>query len=101
MKTLLIILGFPLWFPLLLAFYVVLFSLYIVLWSVFAAFAVSSVATLIYGIYIIFVGNIDSVLITFGASLVLCGLSILLYSFAKSITSNSIDFIKKILPFGR
>lgn len=82
----LLIVGFPIWFPLLISVFAVIFSVYVSLWAVvislYAAdlsLAVSAPAALV-GVILLFVaGEPASALLFLGAMLVLAGLSILLF----------------------
>ncbi|MCR5674882.1 MAG: DUF1700 domain-containing protein [Lachnospiraceae bacterium] len=82
----LVILGAPLWLPLLIAAFAVVFALYIALWSVMIAFyavvlalAVGAVVTLpAAGIYLSS-GNPAGSLFSVGAGLILAGLAILFF----------------------
>lgn len=82
----LVIIGSPIWFPILLAFGIVLLSIYIVAWSIIltiyiveVAFAFSCIFGIIGGIVTVFTGNVQAGIYIFGTSLVLGGLSILLF----------------------
>ena len=93
MKTLLIILGFPLWFPLLIAAFAVALFLYISLWvviiSVISAFvsllACGVFAGLGVGIYFAVTGNIFTGLALVGCGLACIGLSIFTFFAAKGL----------------
>ena len=85
-EVVLLILGFPLWFPLLLAAGAIVLSLYIVvlallvsLWAVELSFAVSAVASLAAGAFIFVQGGLLPGVFLFGVALFLGGLSIFLY----------------------
>ena len=82
----LLILGFPLWFPLLLAAGVVLFSLYIVLWTlvvsliaVAVSFAAAVLGSIVMGAVVSVQGNVAQGLALLSAGLILAGLSIFLF----------------------
>ncbi len=93
MRTLLLVLGFPLWFPLLLAAVLLLLSAYIILWSVlaslwcvFAAFALSGAAC-VAAVVIGFVTNGAAAgLFYTGAALTLAALSIFTFLGARVLT---------------
>mgnify|MGYP003369494765 CR=1 FL=1 len=86
MKTweiVLLVLGFPVWFPILVSAAAVLFSLYVTLWSliiacwaVFAGFIACSVAGIVIGIYQCSLTNISQGLAFIAAGLFLFGMSI-------------------------
>ena len=82
----LLILGFPLWFPLLIAAAAVVFSIYIVLWSAVISLwtadlglAVCGLSCLISTIPYIEAGNTAGVFFAVGAALVSIGLAILMF----------------------
>ena len=82
----LLIVGFPIWFPLLISVFAVIFSVYVSLWAVvislYAAdlsLAVSAPAALVGAILLFAAGEPASALLFLGAMLVLAGLSILLF----------------------
>ncbi|MBR2971818.1 MAG: hypothetical protein IKC61_02685 [Clostridia bacterium] len=93
MKTLLIILGSPVWLPVIIALFAIVISLAAVLWSlvisvwaVFISFAVSSPAAVLIGVLNLFSGNILTGLSLIGGAMALAGLAIL--SFFGSIYST-------------
>ena len=80
----LLIVGFPIWFPILITVFSTIFAIYVSLWAVvislYAAdlsFAVSAPAGLIAAIYLFAVGEPFTALLFLGAALVLAGLAIL------------------------
>ena len=82
----LLIVGFPIWFPLLISVFAVIFSVYVSLWAVvislYAAdlsLAVSAPAALVGAILLFAAGEPASALLFLGAMLALAGLSILLF----------------------
>ncbi|MBQ7522632.1 MAG: DUF1700 domain-containing protein [Clostridia bacterium] len=103
-KILLIILGFPLWFPLLLSFGAVLLSLYIVIWSLIislwaveislCACAISGVITSI--IYIV-KGYVLLGTAMLGVGLFCAGLSILLFFGCIYVSKTTIYLTKKVI----
>ena len=98
MKTLLIILGAPLWLPLLIAAGALLLSLIITVWSVFISLAASSFA----GVILIFIyfarGNTVAGFAIIGAFIACIGLLILMYIGCKATTKYSIQLVKKMIP---
>lgn len=99
----LLILGFPLWFPLLVAAFAVALSLYvslwaviISLWAVFAALAVCGLALLIGGIVSAFGAMISLGIALVGGSLVCAGLSIFLFFGCKALTKGTCVLTKKL-----
>ena len=82
----LLIVGFPIWFPLLISVFAVIFSVYVSLWAVvislYAAdlsLAVSAPAALVGAILLFVAGEPASALLFLGAMLALAGFSILLF----------------------
>ncbi len=87
---LLLVLGFPVWFPILLSVFVtvvsVIFSLFVTLWAVelsFAAGAIGGVGTFF---VLLFSGQVAPAFFTLGAALVSGGLAILLFFGAVAAT---------------
>ena len=102
-EIVLLILGAPLWIPLLIAFFAVVLSLYIIiwvlvfsLWVVFAAVAVASAASLGVSVWLIFRGGLIPASGAFGACLVLAGLAILLFFACTALTKGAAFLTKKI-----
>lgn len=94
--TVLAIVGFPVWLPLLIVFLAVVLVVYVVIWSVIAvmfavdlAFAVSSVACLIGGVWMLW-HNPLLALYCFAAALLLAGLAILFFFAAKGAAKGLI-----------
>ncbi len=86
MNITLLILGFPLWLPLLIAAFAVVFSIVIALWSVvvslwatFVALIVSSVACLIVSIIGLFTGQLVHGLALLATALIVGGISLFVY----------------------
>ncbi len=86
LEVVLLVLGFPLWFPLLIAAAAVVFSLYIVvlalivsLWAVELSFAVSAIASLAAAVFCLMQGRLLPGIALIGAALFLAGLTIFLY----------------------
>ena len=82
----LLIVGFPIWFPILISVFAVIFSVYVSLWAVvislYAAdlsLAVSAPAALVGAILLFAAGQPASALLFLGAMLALAGLAILLF----------------------
>lgn len=103
-NALLIVLGFPLWFPLLVSAGAVLLSLYVSIWSVFisffaviVAFGASGIVTLVYAPIAIFAyHNLLNGFGCIGISLILISLSILLMKLSVPATKTFIDCSKKL-----
>ena len=100
----LLILGFPLWFPLLVAAVAVLFSLYIVLWSlVITLWAIEvslwacALAGIVMAVFYGIKGNLLPCLALLGLGLFAAGLSILLFFGCVAATKGMIPLTKGIL----
>ena len=105
-EIVLIVLGSPVWAPLLLATAIVVLAVYIVLWTlvavvwvVGAACAVGAVAGIACAVPTIFTGNVSVSLLYAGAGLVLAGLSIFAYIGARAATRGTAK-LSKIIWFG-
>lgn len=102
-EILLLVLGAPLWFALLItlfsllfAFYVVVWSLAIAFWSVMAALFFSGLAVMFSAIVIAFRENILTGLVLFFAGMFLTGLSLFMFIGCKSVAQGIIDLTKKM-----
>ncbi len=105
-NIILIILSFPIWFPILVSAAAVLFSIYIALWSivasffaVFASIALSAIAMLISAPFFMFVRPVKA-LFAFGAALVLAGLSVFVFYLSfwsgKLLVKLTVYIVRKI-----
>ena len=96
--TIAVVLGFPVWFPLLVAAVVVVLALYISMWAVivslWAAFA-ALVGGAIGGIAMVFCGSFASRLAMGGLALVCAGLSIAVFFGCKAVTIGAVALTKK------
>ena len=100
-----IVLGFPVWFPLLISFIAILFSLYVVgwavivsLWAVVVALGASFIGGTILGI-IYLVQGASAILL--GLSIACGGLSIFFFFGVKELTKLYCVFTKKIISWIR
>ncbi len=98
----LLVLGFPLWFPLLIAAFAVVLSLFIVLWCVPLAFwaafigcAVGAAGSLFGLVLLLFHGTVTARLAALAAVLVLTGVSILLFFVCRGVTRGTFFLTKK------
>jgi len=103
-EIVLIVLGFPLWLPLLaaalavlLAVYVVLWSVVIALWAVEVALWASVVGAVGGGVILALTGRKFEAAIALGAALVCAGLSIFLFFGCKAVTKGLIYLSKNII----
>lgn len=101
---LLLILGSPLWLPLLLAAFSVILSLYAVVlsvivsvWAVEISLLASSVGGVVVGIIVAVQGNVLTGFVTFGASIFCAGLSIFLFFVCKAVTKAAWSVTKKMV----
>lgn len=101
---LLIILGFPLWLPLLISAIAVAFSLYaslwaviISLWAVFISLAAASFGCLLAGVGFIIGGFTFSGLATLSASFSSAGLSIFIFLGCKAATKGTVKLTKAVI----
>ena len=101
-EILLLVLGFPLWFPLLIAVASVLFALYACLWSVilslwavFVSVAVCSFFGILVGIGYLLFGKRLTGLALLGAGIFCMGLSIFLFLGCKAATAGTWLLAKK------
>lgn len=105
-ELLLLILGFPVWFPLIVAAIAVGFALYVVLWAmigsawaVFGAFAASSPAFAVMGIIEASLsGNIGGIALL-GAGIALAGLAVFLFFGCKAASEGSVTISRKAVLF--
>lgn len=102
-EIVLLVLGFPLWFPLLIAAFAILLAVYIVIWSVIVAFwgvdlsfAVSAVSCLIAGIVSVCMGLVFQGLVFISGALVLAALAIFLFFACKAATKGAIVLTNKV-----
>ena len=98
----LLILGAPVWLPLLIAALAVLFAVYVSLWAVVISlwavdlsFLVGGIGSVIAGIVQICRGDLLPGLATIGAGVLLAGLSILLFYGCKAVTKAFFNLNKK------
>lgn len=101
-SIILIILGFPVWFSLIVAAFAIALSLYvsiwaviISLWAVFGSLIGAAFGGIISGIVFALGAKVPSGLVTIGAALVLAGLSIFMFYGCKSVTEYVVAFTKK------
>lgn len=103
-EILLLALGFPLWFPLLMAAFAVtislcavIFSVVVALWAVFLALAVCFPACLVAGIATAVTGFTGTGLAIGAAGLVCAGLSIFLFLGCKALSKGLIALVRHLL----
>ncbi|MBR1441136.1 MAG: DUF1700 domain-containing protein [Lachnospiraceae bacterium] len=103
-EIVLLILGFPVWFPLIIAFAAVMFSVWIVLWAlvitVFAvgvSFVAGWISTLPVALYYVTRGSFAGAGSFLGAGMILAGLGILVFIGGKYFGKGVIIITKKYL----
>jgi uncharacterized membrane protein len=102
-EIVLIVLGFPLWFPLVVAFFVVILAVYVSIWAVIislyasvAAFAVSGVAGII---SLLFAQSFPAGLLMFGLSLISIGISVLAFFGVTTLSIWLIGLTRRFIRF--
>lgn len=102
-EIVLLILGAPIWFSLLIAAVAIAVSLYAVLWSVIAVFyaasvtiAVGALVGIFYPIYYFILGNVGAALFILGAGLFLAGLTFFAFYGSLHATRGACIFTKFI-----
>ena len=102
-EIVLLVLGSPVWLPLLIAAFAVILSLYvvvwsviIVLWAVFGSLAGCAVAGMIAGVYFVTGGSSLTGIAVIGAGIVCAGLSIFAFFGCKAATKGILALTKKL-----
>ena len=102
-EIVLLVLGFPLWFPLLIAAFAVVLTVYVVIWAVIVSIwavdlslAVGALGAVAAGIMGIVRGGLTAGLVLLCAALVLAGLTILLFFGCKALTVGAAKLTKRI-----
>ncbi len=102
-EIVLLVLGAPLWIPLLVAaisvilsLYAVIWSLIVSLWAVFGSFCACVVGGIVAGIVFLTTGNTVSGIAVIGAAICLAGLSIFMFFACKAATRDTAELTKKI-----
>lgn len=97
----LLILGFPLWFPLLITFASIVFSLYVVFWSLIVVlyavdvtFAAAAIAGIFGSAAVLTAGSVSSGLFALGAGLTCAGLAILWF-FGCTLVAKGMIWLSK------
>ena len=102
-EIVLLVLGFPLWFPLLIAVFAVVFSIYIVIWAVIVSLwavelslAAACLAVLGVGVVLLFRSGVLTGLVLIGAAAVLAGLTVFFFFACRGVTKGALWLTKKI-----
>lgn len=104
LEIVLLVVGFPLWFPLLIvvpfsviiSLYATLWSVIVSLWAVFGSLIGSAAGVLIGGVCFIAVGYMPSGIVLIGASLFCAGLSVFLFYGCKAATKGTVWLTQRI-----
>lgn len=100
----LLVIGFPLWFPLLAGLFVVAVSLFVTFWSVivslwagFVSLVAGAIGGVVTSIALLCVGKASTGLAMLAMSLICAGLSILAFYGCKIVTKYMLKFTKSVL----
>ena len=103
-EIVLLILGAPIWLPLLLSAFVIGLSLYLALWAIVIGFwaadlglAAGAIGGLCIAVYYMIQGNLPGAISILGAALVCAGLTILLFFACLGLTKGMLRLSKKML----
>ena len=103
-EIVLLTLGFPVWFPLLISIAAVIFSIYVTIWSIVITlyavnltFALCAVAALPLSVLLICVGKLQLGLLAMSTCLIMAGLTIGWFFLAKYATKGTLWLGKRIL----
>ncbi|MBR4635121.1 MAG: DUF1700 domain-containing protein [Clostridia bacterium] len=102
-EIILLVLGFPLWFPLLIAAlvlvlcaYVVIWALIVGLWAVFVSFIAGAVGGVAAGVLQFIKGYRREGVMLIGAGVLLAGLSVFMFFACRAATKGAAELTKKI-----
>ena len=102
-EIVLLVLGFPLWFPLLLAAFVILLSVYVVIWAVIislwaveVSLAAASLGGIVLGVLYIFQGKGLQGMLLISGGITLAGLAILGFFGCRIVTKGAVILTKSI-----
>ena len=105
-EIILIVLGFPIWFSLLMACFaivlaiaIIFVALIIVFFAIVLAFGVAGIAGLFAGIFALVTGKGMAALLAIGVSLILIGLALLLFLPAKALSIWLIELMGKFVKW--
>ena len=103
-EIVLLVLGSPVWIPLLiaafvvcLAFYIVLWAVMISIWAVDLSLAVGAVGGVLLAVYLLFTGGLIKTAFMLGTAILCAGLAILLFQGCKVLTKGLLILTKKML----
>ena len=95
-EIILLILGSPIWFSLLIAAIAVVFSLYISLWAVCGSFIICAISGIVAGIVFVIEGHGLTGMVMIATALICSGISIYLCFGCKSATQGLFKLVKKV-----
>ena len=103
-EIILLILGFPVWMPLLMAAFVLVLAFYIIIWSVIfslyatnLALAISAIGGFAGSVMHLFYGNGYQSVLFFGACLICAGLSVLMFLGLLEVAKGTVFISKKVI----
>ena len=103
-EIILIVLGFPVWLPLLISAFAIVLSLYISLWAIMISIwavdlslAAGAVGGVLSAVWYLIKGNPAAAGFTFGAAVICAGLAILLFYGCVELTKGMIWLTKKMI----
>lgn len=103
-EILLLILGFPLWFPLVLTGLVLFFTFFLVIWililtfySIVLSFCIAGISSIVFSVISFGTGEFTQGLLWLGAGLLLVGLAILLLIASNKLAVSLMKLCKKII----
>ncbi len=100
-EIILLILGSPIWFSLLIAAFAVAIAVYVSLWSAFVAVASSALSCIILGVLLAFSGKALMGVASIGVGIALVGLSIFFFYGSLATTKGSIFLTKKLFQLNK
>lgn len=100
-EIILLILGSPVWFSLLIAVFAVVIAIYVSLWAAFVAVASSALSCIILGVLLAFSGKALMGVASIGVGIALAGLSIFFFYGSLAATKGSIFLTKKLFQLNK
>ena len=100
-EIILLVLGAPLWLPLLIAAVAVVVSVIVSLWSVFAAFVACVVGCTLGGILLAVGGKVAASVALLAVGMVFAGLSIFLFCGCKAVAKATVFLTKKLARWNK
>ena len=100
-EIILLILGSPIWFSLLIAVFAVVIAIYVSLWSAFVAVAGSALSCIVVGVGLACTGKALMGVASIGVGIALAGLSIFFFYGSLAATKGSIFLTKKLFQLNK